>query len=140
MIPKKNPTKWNSNDLYKFYLHLYKKRYGEDFIPPGYLGNIKSHFKELKDNYDIFAILVAMQDYVAFNTGSKYPIGITVDEASKRWNPEIQWYIRTRGIVPKSIKQMANKCILLHASWMMTAKQKQQLEELEEQLMKWVNE
>lgn len=140
MIPKKHPTKWNSNDLYKFYLHLYKKKFGEDYIPPGYLGNIKSHFKELIDNYDIFAVLVAMQDYVSFNPGAKYPMNIKVDDASKRWNPEIQWYIRTRGIVPKSIRQMSNRAIFLHSTWMMTAAKKAELDELEEQLMKWVNE
>lgn len=140
VVPQKPPDTYNAKDIFDLFAKFYFDKFGHDYIVSRFIGHemhlIKNALVE-KGGYDIAC---AVYNGVRANDRT---VNIPYIMAGLRYyipstNSRVYWLVHTVG--DREIKSKWKRRELLGATWLPSATQHQQLQELTNDLRMWADE
>ena len=137
---QKLPSTYNAKDIFNIFTTLYADKFGREYIVARFIGHEMHLIKEALNEHGAYKMACAVYNGVRANDRS---VNIPYVMAGLRYyipstSAKIYWFVHTEG--DKNIKQKWKRKELLGATWLPSAPQYQQLQELTNDLREWADE
>ena len=135
-LNKKTHDKWTANDIYTFWCNEFEKHQGKEYVPHFYKQREISVLKELLESFDIYTILVTIQEALEASkcdSISYLPELVNNDVSNE---PEIQFYVNRFG--KRRQRELFVELNLIDSMWCQTQKDRKRRETIKTELEGWI--